>query len=79
MMLSFCQLPSQAYPLRSHPARALVFKRAAVVPVVPTPEQGAGGYDAAEHRRSIEARRRALIAEEDAEILEILTAITPLL
>ena len=79
MMLAFCQLPKRAYPLRSHPARALVGVVAAAVVVTTEPEQGAGGFDPAEHRRALEARRRALIAQEDAEILEILTAITPLL
>jgi hypothetical protein len=80
MMLAFCQLPKRAYPLRSHPARSFVFSRESVViPPIPQPSQGAGGYDPAEHRRALAARRRAEIAADDAELLEILSVITPLL
>ncbi len=81
MMLAFCQLPKNAYPLRSHPARALVHTSAEVA--VETEQSGVG--DGAVRRVGVVdmaavARMRARQQHrEDAEMAEFLSAIVNLL
>ncbi len=81
MMLAFCQLPKNAYPLRSHPARALVHTSGEVV--AETEQSGVG--DGAGRRVGLVdmaavARMRAKQQRrEDKEMAEVLSAIVNLL